>query len=123
MAAEKIVDVCFTSRANSSCACALDKRSIIAFERRWFALRCFSFIKFRILCCFLRRRPWIDYFFRQCMFFGLTFITSPIRPFSSEESDYFSTKVYDLGLKFGGKSNCSSYTQTSQTRPIIHAFR
>ena len=36
---------------------------------------------------------------------------------------FFSTKVCDIGLKFGGKSNCSSNTQTSQTRPIIHAVR
>ena len=46
--AAKTVDVCFTSRANSrrlvtsransSCACALDKRSIIAIECRRFAL-------------------------------------------------------------------------------------
>ena len=56
-------------------------------------------------------------------FFGRMFIASPFRPLNSDESDYFSAKVYDLGVKIGGKSNCSCNTQTSQTRPIIHADR
>ena len=48
----------------------------------------------------------IIHFFRQ------TFIALP----NSDESDYFSNKVCDLGLKFYAKGICSSNTQTSQTR-------
>ena len=43
--------------------------------------------------------------------FGRSLIATPFPPCCFNESDYFSTKVCDLGLHFDTKSSCPSNTQ------------